>query len=346
MATTGLSFCPSMLQRRWVAAQARVKLIAEYRRPALESPFPNSRSVHMPSLSFGERVARDAWRAAPKAFLSKVIGWGSRRELPKYLQTRLLSTYAWTYGLDCNEAEFAIDGYKSLQAFFTRRLRQGARALPTDENAIVAPSDGMLCEAGLASNGKLLEAKGSLFTLANLLADATLAARLAGGPYIVIYLSPRDYHRVHFPTGGKVVSWSHIPGKLFPVGSSSVRREPGLFAKNERFVTVVDGPAGRYVVVMVAAVGVGHITASYDPEVATHDGGFANSSVRHRQFDSPLSVKTGQELGIFNLGSTTITIFEPGQVELHDLVSDTQMRMGASVGRIIARQVHGQTPRQ
>jgi phosphatidylserine decarboxylase len=300
----------------------------------------------MSSLSFGERVARDAWRIAPKDLLSKVIGWGSRRELPRHLQTLLLRSYARTYGLNCAEAELSIDSYKSLHAFFARRLRQDARALPADENAIVAPSDGTICEAGLASAGRLLEAKGSLFTLANLLADDALAARLVGGPYIVIYLSPRDYHRVHFPMGGKVVSWTHIPGKLFPVGSSSVRREPGLFAKNERFVTVVDGPAGRYAVVMVAAVGVGHITASYDSEVATHSAGFADISVRQKRFESPLPVETGQELGIFNLGSTTITIFEPGRVELDDLVSDTQMRMGAAVGRIIARHIHGQTPRQ
>ena len=299
----------------------------------------------MTKLSLGDRVARDAWRMAPKGLLSKIIGWGSRRELPRHLQTILLKSYARTYGLDCTEAERPVNSYKSLQAFFTRRLRHDARVLPADENAVVAPSDGTVCEAGLATAGQLLEAKGSLFTLANLLADDTLAARLAGGPYVVIYLSPRDYHRVHFPVRGEVVWWSHIPGKLFPVGSSSVRREPGLFAKNERFVTVVDSAAGRYAVVMVAAVGVGHITASYDPEVATHDGGFTKNAVRHKRFNPPFPIESGQELGIFNLGSTTITIFEPGYVELDKLASDTQIRMGSSVGRIIANQIQGQTPR-
>jgi phosphatidylserine decarboxylase len=209
------------------------------------------------------------------------------------------------------------------------------RALPADEKLIVAPSDGAVCEAGISAEGQLLEAKGSAFSLQDLLADEALAARLKGGPYAVIYLSPRDYHRVHFPMRGEVVSWTHIPGKLFPVGSKSVKREPGLFAKNERFVTVVDGVAGRYAVVMVAAVGVGHITASYDPEVATHDGGFSNGSVRHKQFSQPIQVERGQELGIFNLGSTTITLFEPGHVALADLVSDQQIRMGEPVGRII-----------
>ena len=200
----------------------------------------------------------------------------------------------------------------------------------------MAPSDGTICDAGIAHAGKLLEAKGSAFTLNALLADDELAGQLLGGPYVVIYLSPRDYHRVHFPLGGKVIAWSHIPGKLFPVGNPSVKREPGLFARNERFVTVVDSPAGKYAVVMVAAVGVGHVTATYDTEVATHDGGFSKGRrVRHRQFSPPIPIERGQELGIFNLGSTTVTIFEPDRVKLNDLVSDAQIEMGTPLGRII-----------
>jgi phosphatidylserine decarboxylase len=291
----------------------------------------------MSNLSFGERIAQSAWRMAPKRMLSGMIGWGSRRKLPRPIQVSLLRSYARAYGLDCTEAEHPIEHYPSLHAFFTRRLAPGARTIPTDENAIVAPSDGAVCEAGLATAGKLLEAKGSAFSLQALLADDALAARLVDGPYLVIYLSPRDYHRVHFPASGKVVAWSHIPGKLFPVGSRSVKRECGLFAKNERFVTVVDSPLGRYAVVMVAAVGVGHVTASYDPEVATHGGGFANGSVRRKTFAPPLAIERGQELGIFNLGSTTITIFEPGRVELSELVADAHIRMGTPVGRIISR---------
>jgi phosphatidylserine decarboxylase len=291
----------------------------------------------MSNLSFGERVAQNAWRLAPKRFLSRMIGWGARRKLPRPLQSLLLSAYAKAYRLNTAEAEHPIAHYESLQAFFTRSLVEGARPLPADQALVVAPSDGAICDAGLVSDGKLLEAKGSVFTLKELLADDALAARLTGGAYVAIYLSPRDYHRVHFPMSGKVVAWSHIPGQLFPVGSRSVKREPGLFAKNERFVTVVDGTAGCYAVVMVAAVGVGHVTACYDSEVATHDGGFANESARHKTFDSPISIVRGQELGIFNLGSTTVTIFEPGRVELNDLVSSAQIEMGCPIGRIIRR---------
>ena len=289
----------------------------------------------MPNLSFGERMARSAWRFLPTRFLSRMVGWSARRRLPRPLQRTILRTYARAYRVDCREAEYPIGQYRSLQAFFTRRLSQGTRALPSNENLIVATSDGIVCESAIAAEGKLLEAKGSAFTLQSLLADEGLAERLQGGPYLVTYLSPRDYHRVHFPMRGKVVAWTHIPGRLFPVGSRSVKREPGLFAKNERFVTVVDGAGGYYAVVMVAAVGVGHITASYDPEVATHDGGLEKRLVRRKRFTHPVPVERGQELGIFNLGSTTIALFEPGRVALDALTSDQQMRMGQPVGRII-----------
>ena len=290
----------------------------------------------MSNLTVGERVVRTTWRLAPKRLFSLALGWGARRELPHFLQARLLRSYARAYRLDTSEAEHPPDQYPSLQAFFTRRLAAGLRPLPADPDEIVAPSDGTLCDAGIASGGKLLEAKGTLFTLGELLADDRLATALVGGPYLVVYLSPRDYHRVHFPIGGQVVGWAHIPGSLFPVGHRSVRREPGLFARNERFVTVVDGPAGRCAVVMVAAIGVGHITASFDPEVATHAKGFASGSVRRKVFSSPpATVERGDELGIFNLGSTTVTIFEPGRVQLRELIPNTPIKMGAAVGRIL-----------
>lgn len=290
----------------------------------------------MPYLTLGDRLLRKAWRLTPKRLLSRVIGWGARRRLPARLQIRLLRSYARAYQLNCDETESPIECYRSLQEFFTRRLRQGTRLIPSDPGLVVAPSDGTVCDAGRATEGKLLEAKGSAFTLQELLADDALAERLRGGPYVVIYLSPRDYHRVHFPVAGKVVSWTHVPGSLFPVGDKSVKREPGLFARNERLITVIDGPSGRCAVVMVAAVGVGHITATYDSDIATHARSFSTGKAQSKVLPSPRAVERGDELGIFNLGSTTITLFEPGRVELADLAPGEQMKMGTPVGRIIA----------
>ncbi len=290
----------------------------------------------MSTLSFGEQIVRSAWRLAPQRTLSGVVGWGARRTLPRPFRTLLLKSFARKYEIDLAEAEWPLDQYTSLHEFFTRALRPGARSVAPEPDAVVAPSDGVVCDSGVVLAGKLLEAKGSVFTLSDLLADGELAARLEGGPYLVTYLSPRDYHRVHAPVSGKIAGWTHIPGRLFPVGSRSVARETGLFARNERFVTVIDGAAGLSVVVMVAAVGVGHITASYDPEVATHARGFSTGGVRRKRFADPPRVIRGDELGVFNLGSTTIAVFEPGHVVLEELAVGSTVRMGSAVGRLVS----------
>lgn len=289
----------------------------------------------MSTLSFGERVVRSAWRIAPQKALSEIVGWGARRTLPWPVRSMLLKSFARKYEIDLAEAEWPVDQYASLYEFFTRKLRPGARVVASEADAVVAPSDGVVCDASVVSAGKLLEAKGSAFTLSELVADGELAARLEGGPYLVTYLSPRDYHRVHAPVSGRIAGWTHIPGCLFPVGSRSVARETGLFARNERFVTVIDGTAGVSVVVMVAAVGVGHITASYDPEVATHARGFATGGVRRKSFADAPRIGRGDELGVFNLGSTIIAVFEPGRVVLEELAVGSTVRMGSAVGRFV-----------
>jgi phosphatidylserine decarboxylase len=288
----------------------------------------------MSPLSFGDRVARSAWRVTPQRALSDIIGWGARCSLPGSVRGSFLRSFAKKYGIDVAEAEKPITDYSGLQEFFTRRLRPGARPIATASDEVVSPADGTVVERGIASDGQIVHGKGTPFTLEELLADADLAATLSGGAFDVTYLSPRDYHRVHAPVAGQIVGWNYIPGTLFPVNNKSVIREPGLFAKNERFVTVIDGEAGRCAVVMVAAVGVGHITASYDPEVATHSEGFAGDAITRKRLEPGPSIGRGEELGVFNLGSTTIVIFEPGRVILDDLAPGSTTRMGLRMGRI------------
>ncbi len=291
----------------------------------------------MSTLSFAERVARSAWRITPQRALSQIIGWGATRPLPAPVRAAFLRRFARQYGINLDEAEKPIEQYSGLQEFFTRRLRADARPLPSEADRVVSPADGAVIESGVVSAGRLLDAKGTGFTLAELLADEEAAARLQGGAYFGTYLSPRDYHRVHAPVGGRVVAWHHVPGRLFPVNDRSVAREPGLFSKNERFVTLIDGQAGLCAVVMVAAVGVGHITASYDPEVATHGEGFSSGEVRHKRLGSAVVLDRGQELGIFNLGSTTIIVFEPGRVGLDPRAPGSPIRMGEAIGRVLPR---------
>jgi phosphatidylserine decarboxylase len=289
------------------------------------------------TLSLGERVARSAWRMTPQRALSQMIGWGATRALPSAVRVPLLRSFARQYGIDVDEAEKPIEAYDGLQEFFTRRLRAGARPIAADPDLVVSPADGTVVEAGTIRPGMLLDAKDACFSLTELVADAAVARRLDGGSFCVTYLSPRDYHRVHTPVEGQVVAWHYVPGRLFPVNARSVLREPQLFSRNERLVTIMEGPAGLTAVVMVAAVGVGHITASYDPQVATHDERFSSSEPQHKRYSTPIPLARGQELGIFNLGSTTVIVFEPKRVLLDPIAPGAKMRMGAAVGRILQR---------
>jgi phosphatidylserine decarboxylase len=291
----------------------------------------------MSSLSFGERVVRSAWRATPQRALSGIIGWWARRGVPAPMRAAYLRGFARNYGIDLEEAEKPVESYASVQELFTRKLRPDARPIDSAADAVVSPADGAVVERGVITAGKLVDAKGTSFTLADLLGDAELAAALDGGAFDVTYLSPKDYHRVHSPVAGQVTGWRYVPGKLFPVNAGSVRREPGLFAKNERFVTVIDSEAGKCAVVMVAAVGVGHITSAYDPQVATHANGFPRQEITRRSYDQPIPIARGGEVGTFHLGSTSIVVFERGRVVLDPLASGTNTRMGRAMGRLVGR---------
>jgi phosphatidylserine decarboxylase len=288
----------------------------------------------MGSLRFSDRAARTAWRAVPKRALSGAIGWGASRGVPQRLRTAFLTRFARAYGIDAAEAERSLAEYANVDAFFTRRLRAGARTVDLQPDAVVSPADGTVIEAGLAIEGQLIQAKGVLFDLEELLADEEAATRLDGGAYLITYLSPRDYHRVHSPVTGGVIGWHHVPGTLFPVGAKSVGREPGLFVSNERLVTLIDGTAGLCAVVMVAAIGVGHITAAYDDDIATHSASFVRAGVRHKRYDAPRQVQKGDELGTFHLGSTTIVVFEPERVTLQSFTPGGVTRMGEMIGRL------------
>jgi phosphatidylserine decarboxylase len=291
----------------------------------------------MGSLPLSSRAVRTAWRVAPKRAYSGAVGWGAGIGIPGWFRPTFLARFARLYGIDVTEAERSLADYRTLDAFFTRRLREGARQIDGDPDAVVAPSDGTVIESGVVTEGHLVQVKGVLFELDDLLGDGALAARFEGGGYLTTYLSPRDYHRVHSPVAGAVVGWRYVPGTLYPVGAKSVAREPGLFISNERLVTFIDaGQAGLCALVMVAAVGVGHITAAYDETIATHQRSFMRGGTTEMRYDVPRPVAKGQEIGTFHLGSTTIVVFESARVTLGALAPGALTRMGEAIGRVQA----------
>jgi phosphatidylserine decarboxylase len=278
-----------------------------------------------------ERVAVDVLRWTPKGTLSRGIGWAASRHVPKLLRRPLYAGFARAVGADLSAIDRPLTDFAAFDEFFTRPLRAGARPIAEGQGVVASPVDGVISEIGVADGDRLIQCKGLDYTIAGLLADPAEARCFEGGAYATIYLSPRDYHRIHSPADGKAVGYRHIPGAFFPVNPMSVRNVAGLFSINERLVTYLDSDVGRVAVVAVAATGVGHITASYDRDVRTHRRGAAGRHGWAQRYAVPRPLPRGAELGMFHLGSTVILLFEPGRVRLQ-AKRDQVLRVGERIG--------------
>jgi phosphatidylserine decarboxylase len=271
-------------------------------------------------------------RLLPRATLSRVVGVATRARAPAALHQAAMKGFARAYGVDLHEADLPLEGYATFSEFFSRGLKAGVRPIDPGERVVVSPVDGAVSEAGTIENGRCLQAKGLAFPVAALLGDPEAAQPFAdGGTFATLYLSPRDYHRVHSPLGGAITGWRYLPGELWPVNPASVRTVDGLFALNERLVTWLDTPAGRCALVMVGATCVGRIRAAYD-DVLTQDGRPASS----RTLATPLPVSKGQELGRFEMGSTVILLFARGAAAWDGtLIPDARVTMGRRIGLVL-----------
>ena len=273
----------------------------------------------------------DAIRWAPKGLYSAAIGWGARATLPAATRALIYRAFAHRIGARLDEVERPLQEYPNLGEFFARRLSVGARPLATAPGAVLSPCDGTIAAMGVADRGRLIQAKGLDYSLANLLKDDRLADALEGGPYVTIYLSPADYHRVHSPIASRLRGYNYVPGTLFPVNPLFSRSVDQLMARNERVVFQLDADSGIAALVMVAAVGVGNIAVAHD----RRETRYLRPARREHQvrFDDAISIERGAELGAFHLGSTTILVFEPGSVELDPLRIGDKVRFGQAIGR-------------
>jgi phosphatidylserine decarboxylase len=225
------------------------------------------------------------------------------QELPSPLSRIVAAAYCRAYRVDMDEVAPRAGAYPSFDAFFTRPLRPGARSVSADP--VVSPADGALKAKGSIEDGGTLLVKGTRYSAAELIGDAGDAQRYIGGQFAVVYLSPRDYHRVHSPVDGGVVLVRGIPGDLYPVNAIGERYVPQLFVRNNRVAIATDTETlGRVTVVMVGAVIVGRISVSVVPLPAVPPGVHV--------IDPPAMVRRGDEIGTFHLGSTAVLLFEPG----------------------------------
>lgn len=247
-------------------------------------------------------------RVLPRTRITRVMGrladveWGDR------VGKAVVGAYSRAYDVELEECK-KTSGFRSFDEFFTRELREGVRTFPEDPRTVISPSDGRLDSVGLI-DGRTYTVKGRPYSVAELVGDELDAKRYEGGHGCVVYLSPRDYHRVHAPVAGKISLVRSMEGDYFPVNAVGVKHVHNLFVRNRRVAIVIDTPKesghGRVTVVMVAAMVVGRITVS---GVDARDVPFG---VTH--LAPPLEVKRGDEIGIFRLGSTAVVFFEPGVI--------------------------------
>lgn len=243
------------------------------------------------------------------------------------ISQRLIDTVIARFGVDMDEATNPDPrAYPSFNAFFTRELRPGARTPDPDPRALVMPADGRISQCGKIEAGRIFQAKGQSFTVEELLGDAASAKPYADGLFATIYLSPRDYHRVHMPYTGRLVETLHVPGRLFSVGTDAVASVPRLFARNERLVCHFETEFGPMVQVMVAALLVSGIETVWSGvEIPAYGDCISRKDWRGRD----ITLGKFDEMARFNYGSTVIVLLPPGVAELAPgLTAETPVRLG------------------
>ncbi len=253
-----------------------------------------------------------------------------------WFKNALIRWFADAYQVDWSEARHQRpDDYATFNAFFTRSLRADARPIAGDATTLVSPADGRVSQLGDIVGDAIVQAKGHQFSLQELLGgDGSLATAFEGGKFITVYLSPRDYHRVHMPLAGSLRRTLYVPGRLYSVAPHTVRSIPRLFARNERLVAVFDTEVGPMAVILVGAINVaaietvwsGLVTPPQRPRVETRDWSAQG-----------IHLERGAEMGRFNMGSTVILLFARESVDWSAQVDAEQdLRMGQAIGSLAA----------
>lgn len=265
----------------------------------------------------------------PQHLLSRLAGLvAENRSL--WFKQRFITWFIKKYQVNMSEALVEDpNAYAHFNDFFTRELKPGVRPIVDTANSIASPADGAISQLGPIEHGRIFQAKGQSYGLLELLGGKqSLADEFMGGDFATVYLSPRDYHRVHMPATGTLREMIYVPGKLFSVNQTTAENVPELFARNERAVCIFDTEHGPMAVVLVGAMIVASIETVWAGLVTP-----PKREIRHFDYSSaarqPIILEKGAELGRFKLGSTAIVLFAPNQVTWADtLAAETPVQMG------------------
>ena len=265
----------------------------------------------------------------PRNLISRICGILADARIPRPLLTPLIRLFSWKFGVDLTEVAQQVSEFRTFNEFFARRLLPDTRSINSNPASILSPVDGIIGEFGSINNGRLIQAKGLEYRLADLLKDPERTKIYDDGVFITIYLAPHNCHRIHSMVEGEIHEFSYIPGDLWTGSSLGVHHVPGLFARNERLTTFLRTDKGECALVKVGATVVGRIRVCYHDQVSN------KHSAKNQQvaLETPFHIKRGEELGLFEMGSTVICLFPPGQIELGELQVEQKVCLGQAIGR-------------
>jgi len=272
--------------------------------------------------------------ALPHRFLSRLVMWATRLRIP-FWKNFLIRQIASRFAVNWDEAaEHDLAAYPHFNAFFTRALKPDARRADDDPASLLMPADGHISQFGRIEGGRIFQAKGQSFTAAELLGDADAATPFANGEFITVYLSPRDYHRVHMPWTGTLRETVHVPGRLFSVAPFAVQAIPRLFARNERLVCHFDTDFGPMAVVMVGAMLVSGVETVWNcVDIPPYGSRIVRRDWRGKQ----IHLQRFGEMARFNMGSTVIVLVPPGVHLDETLRAEQAVQVGQALGRVATR---------
>lgn len=274
----------------------------------------------------------------PQHTLSRIAGFIADCEWP-WLKDPIIKSFISHYGVNMHEAQDEIpENYKSFNQFFTRSLKDDARPIVDSEYSIACPADGAISQIGHIKNGRIFQAKGRDYSLLELLGgEQETAHSFIGGNFATIYLSPKDYHRVHMPLDGKLISMTYVPGDLFSVNTTTAENVPRLFSRNERAICVFETSSGPMAIILVGAMIVAGIETSWKGQVAPLKREINVTHYHKERHD--IIIEKGKEMGRFKLGSTAIVLFGPNVMKWNEsLNAGSPTQVGSLLGEEIPRQ--------
>jgi phosphatidylserine decarboxylase len=284
-------------------------------------------------MTLKERAVITSLKVLPQHWMSAMAGTLAGLPTPRPLRPLAVKTFGRVFGVDFDEVKAPLDSFDSLNAFFTRELKEGTRPIDPAADALVSPCDGAWGACGTISDDTALQLKGRPYSVRMMLHDDEKARLSDGGSFATLYLSPRDYHRFHAPCSGDVVGLRYVPGALWPVNGAGLQFVDGLFTKNERIIAWLrprHRPDGLIAMVAVGATMVGKIKVTFD-DMTTN---VSSPDTTVKTYDPPVPLQKGQEWGRFLFGSTIVLLATKGALTVDAQAEGTPLRLGTRIGSL------------